>query len=82
MNWENFFFNEGLTVPRIHYEQFEKDVAIAMEYFFRCFNIPSHGIAKAESSYRKMSDKTTESWLMALKQFRYAIKLPSNVPMS
>ena len=81
MNWEKFFFNECLIVPRIHYEQFEEDVSIALKYLFHCFNIPSENVSFAKSKYRKISDKTSEAWLLALKQFRYAIRLPSNAPM-
>ena len=82
VNWENFFFNEGMNVPRIHYEQFENDVNIALKFFFRCFDISCDGAAEVKSDFRKISDKTSEAWLIALKQFRYAIKLPANVPAS
>ena len=78
INWENFFFNEGLIVPRIHYEHFEKDITLALNYFFHCFNIPSEKVSSAKSEYHRISDKISEAWLLAMKQFRYAIKLPPN----
>jgi LPS sulfotransferase NodH len=69
-SWEKFFFTQGLTPPRIHYEDFTSDLSTAVKFVAMNIGYKEICASDVESEFSVLSDKVNEQWLRDVRDYR------------
>jgi LPS sulfotransferase NodH len=69
-NWERYFFEERLLPARIHYEDFQDDLELAVDYILKHMNYGDLRKGAVTSSFKPLSDSVNDEWLMKVRGYR------------
>jgi LPS sulfotransferase NodH len=70
IGWELFFAREGLTPPRLNYEDFAHDVTIALRFIETRFGLKMERPVEQGVGFRKMADGLNDEWAEKVRYYR------------
>ena len=68
--WEDYFFVKKTQPLRINYESLHLQLELAIEMICEYIGHPNANIAPAISSFKVISDKVNEDWLLKVRNYR------------
>jgi hypothetical protein len=70
IGWEMFFAREGLTPPRLNYEDFAHDVTVALQFIESRFGLQLNRPVEQGVGFRKMADELNNEWAEKIRYYR------------